>query len=276
MKRNNFKDMLKGKGFYIALMVGAICIVAAASVYMDSTKDSQEKFAQLDEQQNNNAEEFLTETEAETETEVETETKAETDVETETKTETEAETEAEIKTEPETEEKTPKKRKEKKQEKADNDLPENVAVSKTGKDVAGMAFDEEIGLRWPVKGEVIMNYSGETPVYFKTLSQYRVNQALLIGAEKGCSVCSAADAVVSDVGYDEEIGNYVETVIGDGYKLLYGQLDKVQVTKGDNLEEGQLIATLGSPTSYYSEEGCNLYLKMTDKDEAVDPMLYLR
>ena len=34
-------------------------------------------------------------------------------------------------------------------------------------------FDQEAGLLWPVNGEVLMEYSADKVVYFKTLAQYR-------------------------------------------------------------------------------------------------------
>lgn len=147
---------------------------------------------------------------------------------------------------------------------------------KAGKDVQGMKFDEEKGLKWPVKGEVIMKFSGETPVYFKTLAQYKSNPAILIAAKEGVNVCAPCDGIVSDVGKDEEIGEYLELSIGDNYKIRLGQLENIQVKKGDNIEEGQLIASVSEPTKYYTLEETNVYMKMINDGEAVDPLLYLR
>ena len=40
------------------------------------------------------------------------------------------------------------------------------------------------------------------------------------------------------------------------------------------MEAGDLLGYVSEPTKYYSEEGSNLYFKMTHQDEAVDPVLY--
>ena len=121
-----------------------------------------------------------------------------------------------------------------------------------------------------------MKFSGETPVYFKTLAQYKSNPAILIAAKEGVNVCAPCDGIVSDVGKDEEIGEYLELSIGDNYKIRLGQLENIQVKKGDNIEEGQLIASVSEPTKYYTLEETNIYMKMTNDGEAVDPLLYLR
>ena len=75
---------------------------------------------------------------------------------------------------------------------------------------------------------------------------------------------------------DKELGKYVEISIGDNYTLLYGQLTDIQVSEGDEIEEGVVLAYVASPSPYYTKEGSHLYLKVTQNGETVDPMLLLR
>ena len=146
----------------------------------------------------------------------------------------------------------------------------------SGKNVSNLSFNQEKGIMWPVSGEILMKYSADNAVYFKTLGQYKTNPALIISAEKGTSVASAAESVVTEVGENEEIGKYVETSLGDNYKIIYGQLDNIQVGKGDSLSEGEIIGVIAEPTKYYVEEGSNLYMEMLNGKENVDPLIFLR
>lgn len=138
------------------------------------------------------------------------------------------------------------------------------------------SFNEEAGLLWPVKGEVILKYSMNNSVYFKTLAQYKCNPGIVISAKTGSQVKAAADCRVTRIEKSDELGTVVTTDIGDKYTVSYGQLDNISVTKGDELKEGDVIGTIAEPTKYYTEEGSNLYFQVKEADKTVDPLLLLR
>lgn len=137
-------------------------------------------------------------------------------------------------------------------------------------------FDMEKGLLWPVTGDVILKYSMSNTVYFKTLAQYKCNPAVIISSKEGTNVKAAADGTVSKVTKSDEVGNLITVDIGNGYSVTYGQLDGISVKEGQYIKEGSTIAQIAKPTKYYSEEGSNLYLQVTENDKPVDPMLLLR
>ena len=62
-------------------------------------------------------------------------------------------------------------------------------------------------LQWPVKGEVLMKYSGDKVVYFKTLAEYRVNESLVIAAKAGTQVKTASRGKVTQIVDSEETGS---------------------------------------------------------------------
>ena len=65
------------------------------------------------------------------------------------------------------------------------------------------------------------------------------------------------------------------TSIGDGYSLIYGQLEKLTVEEGDSIEKGQIIGSVAKPTRFNLVEGPSLYLQLLKEDKTVDPMLCL-
>jgi murein DD-endopeptidase MepM/ murein hydrolase activator NlpD len=143
--------------------------------------------------------------------------------------------------------------------------------------IGNLSFQKDNGLLWPVMGNVLMNYSMEHTIYHATLMQYKCNPAIIIDAEVGTEVKAAATGIVSDIETDnEETGLTVTMSIGDGYSLVYGQLDNLSLAVGDSVNEGEVIGTVQEPTKYYTVEGSNLYFKVMENDQTVNPMLLLR
>lgn len=141
--------------------------------------------------------------------------------------------------------------------------------------LSGYTFSEESSLLWPVSGDVILQYSMDSTVLFKTLGVYKCNPAILISAQTGTPVSVAADGIVSEVKMSEETGTTVAVSVGDGYVTTYGQLDGVVVKAGDKVVAGQLLGTVAKPTAYYVEEGSNLYFSVEKDGEPVNPSDYL-
>ena len=138
-----------------------------------------------------------------------------------------------------------------------------------------LSFSLDTIMSWPVKGNVILPYSMDKLVHFATLGEWKVNPAIVISCEAGTEVTSACKGVVSEVAYDEETGNTVSLNVGNGYEVTYGQLENVTCKVGDVINEGSLLGTIAKPTMYYSVEGSNLYLQVTENGKPVNPMLFL-
>ena len=130
-------------------------------------------------------------------------------------------------------------------------------------------------LQWPIEGNVLMNYSMDQSIYFATLDQYKYNPAMIIEAKTGDAVAAAADGTIVEIRQDAQTGQTVVMDIGDGYKLIYGQLQDLNYKEGAHLETGDVIGTVAAATKYYSLEGDNLYFAMTKDDSPVDPTEHL-
>lgn len=137
-------------------------------------------------------------------------------------------------------------------------------------------FDQETGLLWPVEGDVLIEYSADKVVFFPTLSQYKTNPAMIIGSEVGESVKASAAGIVKSINKSDETGRTVTVAIGDDFQVVYGQLKDVTVEEGDSVSEGQVIGKIAKPTKYYSVEGANLYYQVKQKEETVNPLVFLR
>ena len=124
-------------------------------------------------------------------------------------------------------------------------------------------------------GDVLLNYSMDKSIYFSTLNQYKYHPAVVIAAEFGSEVRSAARGKVSQIRNDEETGTTLTMELGNGYEAIYGQLADLTVEEGDTIEAGTLIGYVGEPTKYYTLEGSNLYFQLLKDDDPVNPMDFL-
>lgn len=139
----------------------------------------------------------------------------------------------------------------------------------------GTGYDGVTKMDWPVTGNVLIPYSMDSTVYFKTLDQYKCNPAVLIEAKKGDSVSSVGSGIV----IAREKGMTGETItidIGNGYHVVYGQLDKVSVNVGDRVQARTILGKVGAPSRFYTKEGTHLYFQIKKDEKAVNPMNYLK
>lgn len=139
------------------------------------------------------------------------------------------------------------------------------------KSLGNPAFSEVAGFHMPVVGNVLMHYDMEHTVYFATLDQYKYNPATIISASVGDPVYACADATVSDIYTNEEIGIAVVLDLGNGYEVTYGQIKEVIYKEGTKVSRGTKIAEIAEPTKYYTVEGPNLYFAMKKDGEVKSP-----
>ena len=271
MRRNSFFTFLKEKSFIIVLTLMLVSAGTMAALFSLGGEDPAEE-NQIAEQEVI-PQEIITEEEAEAETENEetasalenavTRTaviKKTTDTEDEAKKDTSASESAAVTAELE-----------------DQYLAAEEMAEVSGADVVAEGFSEvpTLSLKWPVSGEVILDFSMDHSIYFPTLAQYQYNPAMIISAAEGTEVLTAAAGTVTEVGKTNEYGHYVVMDLGNGFEITYGQLFDITTEVGETLEAGQRIAMIAYPSRSYSAEGDNLYLKLTQDDVPVDPKLYL-
>lgn len=152
---------------------------------------------------------------------------------------------------------------------------DGVIVNEDGVVVAN-AYNEGGALVWPVEGKVILPYSMDTTVYFKTLRSYRCNPGILIAADEGENVLAAYEGVVESVREDKEHGTTVTVIMGNGFKAIYGQLMNVTVAEGDTITTAQNIGEVAPPSSYFTEEGTHVFFELMKNGVPINPMILMQ
>ena len=144
------------------------------------------------------------------------------------------------------------------------------------KEEESLNFSEEDKLMWPTVGNILINYSMDSPVYFSTLEQYKYHPAIVIGGKEGQNIVAAARGRVTKIEKTEELGNVITMELGNGYEVIYGQLGNLQIKEGDVVEKGDYIADIAKTTKYYSVEGDNVYFAVKKDGQPVNPMTKLQ
>lgn len=101
----------------------------------------------------------------------------------------------------------------------------------------------------------------------------KMHKGVDIAADKGTDIIAAAGGEVCFVGFDKNgFGNYLIIKHSDKLKTLYGHCDKILVSLGDKVVEGQVIAKVGSTGV---ATGDHLHFEIKLSDVAVNPEWYL-
>lgn len=138
-----------------------------------------------------------------------------------------------------------------------------------------LQYDGTTAMTWPVQGSLLMDYAMDHTVYHQTLELYKVSPAIVIQGEVGTHVTTPAVGLVQELGWDEEIGNFLRIDLGNGYEAIIGQLENITVQPGQYVAPGNILGTVAQPTKYYSVEGPNVYFRLNKDGAAIDPTEYL-
>ena len=129
---------------------------------------------------------------------------------------------------------------------------------------------------WPVKGEVLRDFSVETLALDPTLGDWRTHGGLDIAASVGVEVLAMAPGTVDQVYEDGLMGTTVVIDHGDGLTSAYCGLAALPtVEPGSVVETGTILGAVGDTAIAESGLASHLHLETCLNGEPVDPMEYL-
>lgn len=152
-------------------------------------------------------------------------------------------------------------------------LEDERAISQARGDTTleGLALaGREGSLLWPAEGRVVGRFGRRTHPEFGTET---VNNGIDIRAEAGQPIRSVAPGRVDYVSTLPGYGNCVIVNHGDGFYTLYAHASEVLVEQGAVVQEGQVIALVGSTGSL---AGDLLHFEIREGRKPVDPLSWLR
>ena len=129
---------------------------------------------------------------------------------------------------------------------------------------------------WPVKGQVVRDYTVEALAYDETMGDWRIHDGVDIAAALGTEVMAPAGGTVSDIFADDLMGTTVVILHADGVMSSCANLaPSAAVEIGDTVRTGDIIGTLGATAIAESSQESHLHLSMTRDGVSVDPLEYL-
>jgi murein DD-endopeptidase MepM/ murein hydrolase activator NlpD len=233
------KQMLKGKGFYIALGVCLLSVGAAAFNTYKSVKDFSPQTQELNEEESNADDEkgYLEIAEYNDKEEAE-----------------------------QVDSKTSKMEIiEEKSGNIDGDkIEENAEKTNAAPQNAG-------AIVYPMGKKIIKDYSQDKPVYSKTLNDWRVHNAIDFEAEQGEKVKAITDGVVKSIENDPLLGTKLIISHNGGIVAYYSGLGSTTLVKPkDKIITGQEIGSVNNVPSE-TADGYHLHFAIKKQGKWVNP-----
>lgn len=143
---------------------------------------------------------------------------------------------------------------------------------------AGALSEDSIPLLWPLAGGLEAKGAariGRVSLGFGTMidpftGKEKLHTGMDIAAAMGTPVIATGLGIVTDAGSNPDAGSYVTISHPSGFKTYYSHLmADVRVRKGDTVEAGQVIASLGSSGR---STGPHLHYEVIHDSQNLDPM----
>jgi murein DD-endopeptidase MepM/ murein hydrolase activator NlpD len=97
---------------------------------------------------------------------------------------------------------------------------------------------------WPVNGAITSPYGYRRDPFNGSRSQF--HSGMDIRGGMGTPIKAAMAGRVSQVGYDNVLGNYVMISHHSGYRTLYGHLSVIRTRTGAYVAQGEIVGEVGS------------------------------
>lgn len=134
-----------------------------------------------------------------------------------------------------------------------------------------LTLEEAIPNAWPVKGARISSRFGwRRNPFTKRGSEF--HSGLDLAVSSGTKVRAAGGGVVIYAGYKPTWGNMIRISHGHGYVSQYAHNSMLLVKKGDRVERGQIIATVGRTGR---ATGPHLHFGVSKDGKWIDPLILL-
>ena len=153
---------------------------------------------------------------------------------------------------------------------ASDNKVENKTVETSNSEPKNIEFEA------PIKGEIIREFAKDSLVFSNTLQEWITHTGIDIKADKTSVVKSAASGTVYAIKNDPRYGLTVIINHDNGYQTIYSNLLTAEfVVKGEKVEKGQSIGTVGNTASFEISDEYHLHFELLKNNEYLDPVIYM-
>ena len=126
---------------------------------------------------------------------------------------------------------------------------------------------------WPVKGEVLRDFSVETLSLDPTMKDWRTHAGVDVAARLGERVLCMTRGTVAEIWEDSALGTCIRVDHGGKLESVYANLAPQPTVKvGDQMEIGAILGAVGTSASAESGLAPHLHLEVFRDGKAVDPL----
>ena len=124
---------------------------------------------------------------------------------------------------------------------------------------------------YPTSKDIIKDFSGENPVFSKTLKDWRTHEGIDLAAEQGSKIKSITNGKVKEIYNDPLYGTTMVVEHEGGFVAYYSGLGETTlVNANDTVEAGQEIASINdSPCE--AADGYHLHLAIKKDGKFINP-----
>ncbi|WP_366923720.1 M23 family metallopeptidase [Metallumcola ferriviriculae] len=124
----------------------------------------------------------------------------------------------------------------------------------------------------PATGQVVTGYGFN---YSQEFADYRFHDGLDLSVQRDMPVGAVLPGEVTVVEYAQLYGYRVTVDHGSGWQTRYANLAKVSVERGDQVEQGDQLGTIGDPGTAEAASGTHVHMELLSDGESVNPSAYL-
>lgn len=136
---------------------------------------------------------------------------------------------------------------------------------------------QEITFVKPVEGEITKEFAKEKLVYSNTLEEWTTHLGIDIKAAKTTVVKASEAGTIKSIKNDPRYGLSVIIEHQDGYETLYSNLLTAEFVKvGEQVKQGQSIATVGNTATFEVADEPHLHFEITKNGEQIDPSTVIK
>lgn len=105
-------------------------------------------------------------------------------------------------------------------------------------------------------------------IYYENI--YMQNTGILYNSDKQFNVIAVLDGIVKNIKEDKILGNVIEIEHGTNLTAFYQSVDNIKVKIGDQVKQGDLIATSGANNIENTKDNC-LHFQVYNQGQLLNP-----
>ncbi len=152
-----------------------------------------------------------------------------------------------------------------------------VSTPKTTTETKSVEKNNELSFIKPIEGEISKDFAKDHLIYSDTLKEWTSHLGIDIKANENSDVVSVESGTIKSIKNDPRYGVTITIEHNDGFQSIYSNLQTSEmVVEGEQVDKGQVIATIGNTASFESKDESHLHFELLKDLTQVNPNEYIK